>query len=201
MMAVNRTIQRNRNLTLFDKIKNYSLLKKSILVLLVLFFIESIVFQVVVIIKFNDFQYHNHILDEGSILTYDELTDKKAGLFDISDDYCIKVSRVGRSGNNTIIDAILVNTSGVNLSGVHFYIQTRTLTDKGRQKQTGHMPFSRKDFEDDDLCTDLKNLSVNDINISIKPGKPETIQIVIKNYKISKDDILNIRGYCKYILY
>lgn len=191
----------NRNQTLPGKIRNYSLLKKSILVLLALFFIESIVFQVVVIRKFKDFQYHNHIPDEGSILTYDELTDKKAGLFDISDDYCIKISRLRTSGNNTILDAILVNTSGVNLSGVHFYIQSSTLTDKGRQKQAVHMPFSRKDFEDDDLCTDLKNLSVSDVNISIKPGKPEAIQIVIRDFKISKNDILNIRGYSKYILY
>jgi len=186
---------------LFDRIKSNRILKISIQVLLVLFFIESAVFQVVTIKNFNDFKYHNHFLDEGSILTFDELTDKKGGLYDISDDYCIKFNNVRSSDNNTIIDAVLVNTSGVNLSGVNFYIQSKTLTEEGRQKQAGHIPFSRKDFEDDDLCVDLKNQSVSDSDVYAAPGKPVMIQIAIKNHAITKDEVLLIRGYCKYIQY
>ena len=53
------------------------IVKKTAPVLLALFILESIVFQVISIKKFNDFRYHNHILDDGTILTYNELTDKK----------------------------------------------------------------------------------------------------------------------------
>ena len=184
---------------MFDKIRNNQLLRNSILVLLVLFFIESIIFQIAITIKFRNFQYHNHILDEGSILTFDDLTDKKSGLFDISDDYCAQFNRVRTAGSNTFIDAILVNTSGVNLSGVHFYIVRKKLTEDGKKRSTEDTAFTRKEFEDDDLCVDPEKLSVKDVEINVEPGIPKQIHIIIKNYKISEDDILLIRGYCKYI--
>ena len=123
------------------------IVKKTAPVLLALFILESIVFQVISIKKFNDFRYHNHILDDGTILTYNELTDKKGGLYDISDDYCIKFSRVRTANGNTIIEALLVNTSAVNLSGVHFYIQCKKLTEEGNVYRAMNTEFTRKNFD------------------------------------------------------
>lgn len=171
------------------------------MVILVLFFIESIVFQVLVIRKIGDMKFHSHILDEGSILTFNELIDKKAGLYDISDDYCMKFNRVTSAGKNTVIDAVLMNTSGVHLSGVNFDIYSRRLTEEGKKRQAMHVPFSRKDFENDDYCTGRESLDARDVDINTEPGKPAAIRIIIKNHAMTADEIFLIRGNSKYVQY
>lgn len=177
------------------------IVKKSIRVLLVLFIIESIVFQVYVIKKISDMKFHSHILDEGSILTFDELIDKKGGLYDISDDYCMKFNRATSAGKNTLIDAVLVNTSGVNLSGINFEIYSRKLTEEGKKRQATHVPFSRKDFENDDYCTGRERLDARDVDVNAEPGKPAAIRIIIKNHVMAVDEIFLIRGNSKYVQY
>ncbi len=61
----------------------------------------------------------------------------------------MKFNRVTSAGKNTLIDAVLVNTSGVNLSGINFEIYSRKLTEEGKKRQATHVPFSRKDFENE----------------------------------------------------
>lgn len=181
-----------------DRFKNNKL-TVIIAVILVLFFIEVIIFQIITASKFRDLRYHNHDIDKGCIVAVNDLINKETGLYDLSDEYSIKFENFSLVGANTVIDALVINKSGVDLSGIRFYIYSKMLTPEGK-KHDGYR-FIKADFSNDGICVDWKQLSADDIDIVIKSGTAKKIKIVINNHLVSKDEILTIHGSSQYILY
>lgn len=188
---------------MLEKIKKNKtrILKVMILIILILFIVELIVFQIVAIDEFSKFKNKSHLLDQGSILTFKNLVDKNSGLFDISDQFEIKFEKTSLIDRNTIIDALVINKTGVDLSGINFYIYSKTLTEKGKWQRDGLEFFSKADFENDELCTNWQILFTNDVDVFIESGKAKRVQIIIQNHSISQDEVIKIHGISKYMHY